>query len=109
MELMTWTDGKLEERLARINDRFDHVDEAVVAVKSEVGELSHELKGLRKEIKDELRELRGEIKSEIRELREDLLEIRKSIETTHLLMHRDRQGLLVALIALIGAILVRGA
>lgn len=27
MELMAWSDGKLEERLERIDERFEHVDQ----------------------------------------------------------------------------------
>ena len=98
---MTWTDGKLEERLARIDDRFDHVDEAVVAVKSEVSELRHELKA-------EMRELRTELKGEMRELREEMKEIRRSIEGIHLMMHRDRRIIIVTLLTLVLTVLVNG-
>lgn len=88
MELMTaaWTDERLDERFAHIDTRFDRL-EAVVAVKSETRELQ----------------------SDIQEIKEELREIRKSLEGIHLMMHRDRQGIIVALIALIGAIIVKGA
>lgn len=95
MELMDWTDARLE-RFAHIDGRFDRL-EAVVAVKAETRELQNEVGKLANEVQTlraELGALRDEMGEEFRALRSE--------------MHRDRQGIIVALVALIGAILVRG-
>ena len=38
MELMEWTDGKLEERLDRIDERFERVDERFDEVKRQIAD-----------------------------------------------------------------------
>ncbi|MDX6622926.1 MAG: hypothetical protein QOE75_858 [Solirubrobacterales bacterium] len=90
MELMTWTDARLEERFAHIDTRFDRL-EAVVAVKAETREVRKEVERLTAEVQA----LRDEMREEFRAL--------------HLMMHRDRQGIIVALVALLAAIIVKGA
>jgi uncharacterized coiled-coil DUF342 family protein len=96
MELMTWTDERLEERFAHVDARFDRL-EAVVAVKSETRELQKELTRLTTEVqtlRDEIGALRDEMTKEFRALRSEL--------------HGDRRALIIALIAAIVAILVKG-
>jgi uncharacterized coiled-coil DUF342 family protein len=98
MELMmaTWTEERLEERFAQIDGRFDRL-EAVVAVKSETRELRTDVQAL----KSEIRALREEIASEFRELRQDIAGI-------HLMMHRDRQIIIVTLLTVVLTALATG-
>lgn len=42
MELMEWSDGKLEERLDRIDKDFARVDERLIAVNARISELARE-------------------------------------------------------------------
>lgn len=97
---MTWTDARLEERFAHIDTRFDGL-ETVVAVKAETHELQKEVARLGTEV--EL--LRDEMRKEFRALRSEMVEELRALRSE---LHGDRRGLIIALIALIGAILVRG-
>ncbi|HWC09023.1 MAG TPA: hypothetical protein VG458_08220 [Solirubrobacterales bacterium] len=100
MELMAWTDARLEERFAHIDTRFDRL-EAVVAVKAETRELRKEVARLA----DEVQTLRDDMTQELRALRTEMTEEFRALRSE---MHRDRRGLIIALIALIGAFLVGG-
>jgi tetrahydromethanopterin S-methyltransferase subunit G len=43
MELMTWSDGRLEERLERIDERFEQVDKRFDRVEGDIAELRTKL------------------------------------------------------------------
>jgi len=127
---MTWTEARLEERFTQVDDRLDRVEEAVVAVKTELhehtnllrgeigsatkelrAELKTEIHALRRELKGEMDGLRMEVRGDIKTLRTEMQagfgEIRQGIESVHVMMHRDHIVMIGALIAFIGTILFK--
>jgi hypothetical protein len=83
MERSAWSD-------ARLDDRFDHIDGELAALRAD-------FRGLR----GEFAELRGE-------MHQGFIELRGEINDLRLMMFRGWLGMMVALAGVIAAILARG-
>lgn len=90
MELMEWTDGKLEERLDRIDERFERIDQRFDEVNRRFDEVNRRITEGRVETGKRFDRVEG-----------DIAELRAKLD-------RITIGLVVGFPAVIATILVKG-
>lgn len=61
MKLMTWSDGKLEERLERIDERFTHIDQRFDEVNRRITEGREEANNRFDRVEGDIAELRAKL------------------------------------------------
>jgi len=127
-----WTDERLDDLANRMDRGFDRVDAAIrdlrgemkeefAAVRGEMKEefaavrteMRGEFAALRTEMKDEFTAVRGEIRGEVGSLRKESValwgEVNARLDGIQQTMIRSNGALLVAMVALVLAVLLRGA
>ncbi len=101
MELMTWSDGKLEERLDRIDKDFARVDERLIEVNTRVSEIVKETNRRFDEVNRRITEGREETKERFDRVEGDIAELRVKLD-------RVMIGLMLGFPTVIGTILAKG-
>lgn len=112
MELMTWSDGKLEERLERIDERFDGVNHRI----TETAEATdHRLKEIERRIAEtaettdrRLTETSKDTDRRLTWVEEEVRGLKKGMQTLHADINRATIALWVGSAGVAAAILVKG-
>ena len=101
MELMTWSDGKLEERLDHIDKDFARVDERLIGVNARISEITKATNRRFDEVNRRITEGREEVKQRFNRIEGDIVELRAKLD-------RITIGLVLGFPAVIGTILAKG-
>jgi DNA anti-recombination protein RmuC len=112
MQTVEWTDGKLEERLERIDERFDGVNRRI----TETAEATdHRLKEVERRITEtaegtdrRLTETAKETDRRLSWVEEEVRGLKKGMQTLHGDIHRATIALWVGSAGVAAAILVKG-
>lgn len=90
----------IDARFEEVDRRFDAIDERFESVNRRFDETDHKIDATREEVVI--------VKTDIQGIKQEFGEMRKSLDALHFMIHRGSQGVIVALIGVVVAILVKG-